>query len=205
LKAILDGRQARAEELLGELGIVPLDEAAGSAVGETIKSLLGGSRTTESGEVRPLGRLLDIGTGTGTMLSLLAPSADRVVAIDESREMRLVARARVLANGLVNCTVQAGDMYALSLADASFDTVTMDRVLGVASRPEVALIEARRVLRPGGRLLVVEAAQSGAERERLRNWLGDAGFDALEARECTPGAAEVYLGRRAAAPRAHVA
>jgi ubiquinone/menaquinone biosynthesis C-methylase UbiE len=95
-------------------------------------------------------------------------------------------------------------MYALSFADASFDTVTMDRVLGVASRPASAIAEAARLLRPGGRLLVVETGHSIAGREGLETWLGDAGFSPALARDGT-GASTIAVARRTAAARANVA
>jgi DNA-binding transcriptional ArsR family regulator len=204
LKSILDRRRGRAQELLTALGIEPLDDAAAEAVAAGLRELLAQTESVPCGEWPALGRLLDVGTGTGTMLPLLSPHADRIVAVDHSREMRLVARARVLANGLVNCTVQDGDMYALSFADAYFDTVTMDRVLGVASRPESAIAEAARLLRPGGRLLVVETGHSIAGGKGLETWLGDAGFSPALTRDGTSGSI-IAVARRTAAARANVA
>jgi len=201
LKTILDKRAIRAQELLAELGIKPLDPGTAAEVAATITALLA---TTDDG-AGALGRLLDIGTGTATMLPLLAPYADRVVAIDYSRDMRLVARARVLAHGLVNCTVQDGDMYALTLPQESFDTVTMDRVLGVAGQGGRAVAEAARMLKPGGRLLIVETSLSGVDEKMLLGWLGAPGIRPVEVRRSTDGHAFIALSEKRAAARSQVA
>ncbi|HSG64017.1 MAG TPA: methyltransferase domain-containing protein, partial [Gammaproteobacteria bacterium] len=145
---------------------------------------------------RTVGRLLDVGTGTGTMVELLATHADHVVAIDHSREMRLVARSRALAKGLANCTVQDGDMYALGFAAEAFDTVTMDRVLGVADRARDALAEAARVLKPAGRLLVVETRLSAIDERVLDVWLADAGLAAAAFRRSADGVACIALAAK---------
>ena len=173
---ILDSRQTRARELLGELGVTPLDAAAINEVGTTVEKLLRG-RVPEASH---LGDLLDVGTGTGSMLQLLAPRANRAVAVDRSREMRLVARARVSLEGLTNCTVREGDMYNLSFPQESFDIVTMDRVLGTADRPHDALKQAASVLKQDGHLLVVEAPGSPINEENLGSWVTEAGLTPVE-------------------------
>ena len=102
--------------------------------------------------------LLDIGTGTGRILQLFAPQIGFGLGIDLSHEMLTVARARLDKADLRNCHVRLGDMYHLSLPDSSFDAATLHRVLHYADRPAAALAEASRVLRPGGRLVVVDFA-----------------------------------------------
>jgi len=104
-----------------------------------------------------LGELLDIGTGTGRILKLLGERAEHAVGVDISSEMLLVARSNLHAAGLDRCTVRPGDMYQLPFANDSFDTVTMDEVLREAERPSAVIAEAARILRPGGRLLIVES------------------------------------------------
>jgi ubiquinone/menaquinone biosynthesis C-methylase UbiE len=107
----------------------------------------------------PLGRLLDIGTGTGRLLELLADRADSALGLDASREMLALARARLAERGLGSrCSVRQADMYRLPLADAAFDTVAMQMVLHYAEDPAAALAEAARVLAPGGRILIVDLA-----------------------------------------------
>jgi ArsR family transcriptional regulator len=114
---------------------------------------------------RPVGRLLDIGTGTGRMIELLGPKALQAVGVDKSSEMLRVARVKLEAAGIPSSLRQA-DMYVLPMPDGSADSVVIHQVLHYAHNPAAALAEAARVLRPGGRLLVVDFAAH--EREDLR-------------------------------------
>jgi ArsR family transcriptional regulator len=102
--------------------------------------------------------LLDIGTGTGQMLALLAPRISAGVGVDASRAMLALARARLSGPGMNHCAVRLGDMYRLPMADGSFDSVVLQMVLHYAEDPAAALAEAVRVLRPGGRLTVIDLA-----------------------------------------------
>lgn len=113
---------------------------------------------------RPLGDLLDIGCGQGRILKLLASRAQRVVGVDIDANARRFARAELLLAGLENCTLRQGDMYDLPFADGEFDTVILDDVLGDAARPQAAVVEAARLLKDGGRLLLLSrtAADAGA-------------------------------------------
>ena len=201
LQIILDKRRARAAELLAELGIKPMDSQTADDVAARVKSLVGASLGVAALIDTSLGRLLDIGTGTGTMLHMLAPFAEHVVAVDHSRDMRLVARTSALADGLANCTVQDGDMYALSFTDGAFDTITMDRVLGVAGHAREAVAEAGRVLRPGGRLLIVETSLSGVDEQILVGWLRTIGLTGVEIRRSTDSLAFIALAEKPEAPQ----
>ena len=107
--------------------------------------------------------LLDIGTGTGRMLEILAPRVERALGIDQSREMLSVARVNLERAGLDNGSVRLGDMYQLALPDASFDAVVIHQVLHYADRPAAAIAEAARVLRPGGILVLVDFAPHALE------------------------------------------
>jgi len=107
---------------------------------------------------RDMGRLLDIGTGTGQMLELLAPRISQGVGVDASRAMLALARARLSRPGLTHCAVRLGDMYRLPIADGAFDHVMLQMVLHYAEDPAAVLAEAVRVLRPGGTLVVVDLA-----------------------------------------------
>ena len=121
------------------------------------------------------GRLLDIGTGTGRVLELLAPRVRQALGVDASKAMLALARARLSRTELVHCSVRLGDMYRLALADASFDTVVLQMVLHYAEDPAGAIAEAARVLRCGGRLLVIDLAghQRADLTERLAHrWPG---------------------------------
>jgi ArsR family transcriptional regulator len=137
-----------------------------------------------------VGELLDIGTGSGGMMELLARRARHAVGIDISAPALRMARTRVHGAGLSHCEFHRGDMYELPCEDASFDTVSMDRLLALAKRPAAALAEAARALRPGGRLIIVErfdqmeAAGSEHPLRQLRSWLAGAGLDAARLRPC---------------------
>ena len=114
---------------------------------------------------RPLGRLVDIGTGTGRMIELFGPRSSQSVGIDRSSEMLRLARVKLESAG-ISSSLRQGDMYALPLADHSADSVIIHQVLHYAHSPATAIAEAARVLAPGGTLLVVDFAAH--EREELR-------------------------------------
>jgi ArsR family transcriptional regulator len=161
----------------------------------------------------PLGRLVDIGTGTGRMLELLGGQAEGAIGVDRSPEMLRLARAKLAEAGLEQVELRQGDMYAVSLPDGAADTVVLHQVLHYAQQPEAALAEAARLIAPGGRLLVVDFLPH--EREDLRSrhaharlgfsdaqmaaWFSAAGLtnvgsQALEGGELT---VKLWLGARA--------
>jgi ArsR family transcriptional regulator len=118
-----------------------------------------------------LGRLVDVGTGTGRMIELLGHRADSALGVDRSPEMLRLARGRIEACGLPRAEVRRGDMYALPGADGSVDTVVLHQVLHFADDPLAVLQEAARLLAPAGRLLVVDFMPHKREelRERQRH------------------------------------
>ncbi len=130
---------------------------ADSEVETAMAEMLAGAR---------LGRLVDLGTGTGRMLTLFAPQAESVQGIDRSPEMLRFARAKLAAAGLDRVELRQGDLYALPLPDDCADTVLLHQVLHYAHLPEAMLREAARILAPKGRLLVADFAPH--EREELR-------------------------------------
>ena len=134
---------------------------AESAVEAAVVAALGAA---ESGA--DLGRLVDVGTGTGRMIELLGPRAASALGIDRSPEMLRLARGRIEGAGLPHAEVRRGDMYALPRDDGSVDTVVFHQVLHFADDPAAVIAEAARVLAPGGRLLVVDFMPHG--REELR-------------------------------------
>jgi SAM-dependent methyltransferase len=107
--------------------------------------------------------LLDIGTGTGRMLEILAPRVEHALGIDQSRAMLSVARVNLERAGLENGRIRRGDMYQLALSDASFDAVVIHQVLHYADRPAAVIAEAARVLRPRGILVLVDFAPHALE------------------------------------------
>jgi ArsR family transcriptional regulator len=114
----------------------------------------------------PIGRLVDIGTGTGRMIELFARDAEAALGIDRSPEMLRLARAKLAAAGLDAVELRQGDMYSLPLPSGAADTAILHQVLHYAQNPAAAVAEAARLLAPGGRLLIVDFAPH--EREELR-------------------------------------
>lgn len=102
--------------------------------------------------------LVDMGTGTGRVLEVLAPHVERGIGIDLSREMLAVARANLERAGLRQCMVRQGDITQLPLPAASADLVTIHQVLHYAADPAAVVAEAARVLQPGGLLALVDFA-----------------------------------------------
>lgn len=122
--------------------------------------------------IAPLGKVLDIGTGTGRMIELFAPYADHFTAMDNNAEMLRLARAKLaglshLAIDGHGVDIMLGDFNALPLADASFDTILFHQVLHYAQAPEKVIAEAARVLAPSGRMMIVDFAPH--DREELRD------------------------------------
>lgn len=115
----------------------------------------------------PLGRMIDIGTGTGRMLELFAPRAEQALGIDRSSEMLRLARAKLSEQGLDHAELRQADLYALPLTDEGADLAILHHVLHFAQQPGAAIAEAARVLAPGGRLLIADFAPH--EREELRS------------------------------------
>lgn len=115
---------------------------------------------------RPLGTLVDIGTGTGRMIELFGPRSDQAIGIDRSSEMLRLARVKLEAAGIPS-SLRQGDMYALPLGDESADSVIIHQVLHYAHSPAAAIAEAARVLAKGGGIVIVDFAAH--DREDLRS------------------------------------
>jgi SAM-dependent methyltransferase len=159
-----------------------------------------------------MGAFLDIGTGTGRLLELVAPQAERAIGVDMSRDMLALARARLAERGLADrAAVRQADMYRLPFADAAFDAVALQMVLHYADDPAAALAEAARILKPGGTLLVADLAPHddaalmarqahrwpGFDDAQLAGWLGAAGCAASQAATIPgPLAVRIWPARR---------
>ncbi len=142
------------------------------------------------------GHLLDVGAGTGRLLELLAPRVERALGVDASRAMLALARSRLSKPELAHCSVRQADMYRLPLPDDAFDTVVLQMVLHYAEDPAAAVAEAARVLRPGGRLVVVDLLRHDQPMERLAHrWPGfdDAAIASLLAAAGLHGAGSVTV------------
>ena len=150
---------------------------------------------------KPIRSLLDLGTGTGRMLELFADDIERGLGLDLSLDMLALARARLDRAGLKNCSVRQGDIYDLALPRDSFDVVIIHQVLHFLDDSARAIREAARVLRPGGRLLVVDFAphdleflreehahrRLGFAAETVTQWLEAAGLDIVRQQTLPPG------------------
>ncbi len=110
-----------------------------------------------------LGRLLDVGTGTGRMIELFAEQCEYAAAIDNSPEMLRVARAKIdrLAGSKVE--MMLGDFNDLPIDNSSFDTLILHQVLHYAQNPQRVIKEASRVLSEGGRLMIVDFSSHNVE------------------------------------------
>ena len=151
----------------------------------------------ETLEGRVADLLVDLGTGTGRMLEVLAPRFRRGIGVDSSREMLAVARARLAAAGLTHAQVRLGDIAALDPAIGPADVITIHQVLHYFDDPGRMLAQARRLLRPGGEILIVDFAphdleflrtehahrRLGLSREQMNAWADAAGLDVRAVQE----------------------
>ncbi len=110
-----------------------------------------------------LDTIVDLGTGTGRMLELLAPHYRRGIGVDASREMLAVARAKLTGAGVHHAQVRLGDIADLDPALGPADLVVVHQVLHYFDDPGRVIAGARRLLAPGGALLIVDFAPHGLE------------------------------------------
>ncbi len=128
-----------------------------------------------------LGRLVDIGTGTGRMIELFGAQASQSIGIDRSPEMLRLARAKLAEQAGTGqagmaAELRQGDITRLALDEASADTVILHQVMHFLPAPELAVAEAGRILATGGRLLVVDFAPHDREDLRTRDAHSRLGF-----------------------------
>jgi ArsR family transcriptional regulator len=111
----------------------------------------------------PFGLVVDLGTGTGRVLELVAPRAKAVLGFDINRNMLSHARAKLAARGLANVQLRQGDIFNIDLAEGAADAVIIHQVLHFLEDPDRAVAEAARLLKPGGRLLIADFAPHGLD------------------------------------------
>lgn len=188
LPALL-AKRARAE---GWADTVAGDMERHYSPGRTWETLARGlTHLVETGDV------LDIASGDGVMAELLAPHARTILCVDASE--RVVSAARQRLRVFANVDVQVGDMHALESADVSFDLVLLMHALTYSEQPALAIEEAARVLRPGGRLLAAtlgkhahrttvepfEHRNLGFTVEQLRDFAHKAGLEVVACERLT--------------------
>jgi ArsR family transcriptional regulator len=165
----------------------------------------------------PFERLVDLGAGTGRMLTLLGGRARRSSGLDLSRQMLNIARGNVSAAGLAACELRHGDIFDTRLDDSSADLVVVHQVLHYLGEPAAAVAEAARLVASGGRLIIVDFAPHGLEflraehrhrrlgffDDEIGRWLADSGLGEVTVAALPPPASggltvKVWSARRAA-------
>jgi ubiquinone/menaquinone biosynthesis C-methylase UbiE/DNA-binding HxlR family transcriptional regulator len=185
LQVVRARRAEAASEYFEQIAPIWDEERSLHAAASTVEAAI-----VEAVGERPLGRVLDVGTGTGRMLQLLADRADRSVGLDTSHSMLSVARANLERAGVVNWELRQGDVHSPPLDAHSFDLVVIHQVLHYLDDPGRALCEAAKLVAPAGRLLVVDFAphrhdflraaahrRLGFSHQHLVDLFDQAGFD----------------------------
>lgn len=140
----------------------------------------------------PFNRVVDLGTGSGRMLTLLGKKAKMSVGLDLSQNMLNIARANVTKAGLDKVELRHGDIFSTRLPAESADLVIVHQVLHYLNDPVAAVSEAARLVSPGGRLLIVDFAPHNFEQlreehqhrrlgfadEEIAGWLEQSGLQA---------------------------
>jgi ubiquinone/menaquinone biosynthesis C-methylase UbiE/DNA-binding transcriptional ArsR family regulator len=139
----------------------------------------------------PFERVVDLGTGSGRMLTLLGKKARMSVGLDLSQNMLNIARTNVARAGLDKVELRHGDIFSTRLPQHSADLVLVHQVLHYLADPAAAVAEAARLVMPGGRLLIVDFAPHALEHLReehqhrrlgfaddeMHRWLSEAGLE----------------------------
>jgi ubiquinone/menaquinone biosynthesis C-methylase UbiE/DNA-binding transcriptional ArsR family regulator len=165
----------------------------------------------------PFRRLVDLGTGTGRMLTLLGPRAESALGLDLSRQMLNIARSNVTEAGLAACELRHGDIFDLRLAAGEADLVVAHQVLHYLGEPAAAVAEAARLVAPGGRLIIVDFAPHDLEflrsehqhrrlgflDDEIERWVTAAGLGEVSVAALPPAAkggltVKIWTARRAA-------
>ncbi len=191
-------RAAAAREYFEQIAPIWDEERSLHAAADTVEAVI-----LETVGDRPLGRVLDVGTGTGRILALLADRSERAVGLDSSHSMLSVARANLERAGVADWELRQGDVHSPPLDAASFDLVVIHQVLHYLDDPARAIAESAKLVASGGRLLVVDFAphrhdflraaahrRLGFTHEQLTDWFDQAGFDCSTITDVAPPAGQ---------------
>lgn len=157
-RAVRASHQARATEYFAKVAsswdLLKTLHVPEEAVEAAVAAELGG---------RQVDTLIDLGTGTGRMLEVLAGSYKRGIGIDSSREMLAVARSRLATAGITHAQVRLGDIGDVDLNAGPADVIVIHQVLHYFDDPGRMLAQARRLLKPGGEMIIVDFAPHDLE------------------------------------------
>ena len=192
LKLVLEKRRSTAREHFNRVA------------GRLGKSFCPGRTWTEIGpllaQLVPHVVVADLGAGEGWLSQLLARRAEKVIAVDNSPKMVAFGRAESKKKGIANLEYRLGDLAAPPIPAASVDMVILSQALHHAANPQQAVAAAAKLLRKGGRLIVLDLNQHQFDQARelygdywlgfsesdLRDWLATAGLKEIEVQLLTP-------------------
>ena len=192
LKLVLEKRRSAARDYFNRVA------------GRLGKGFCPGRTWTEIGpllaELVPQVVVADLGAGEGWLSQLLARRAKKVIAVDNSPKMVAFGRAEAKKKGIPNLEYRLGDLADPPIPPRSVDFVVLSQALHHAANPQQALVAAARLLRKGGRLIVLDLNQHQFDQSRelygdhwlgfseadLREWLKAAGLQQVEVQLLTP-------------------
>jgi ArsR family transcriptional regulator len=183
LRKRADRMRAYFDELAGRFGKQYVPGRSWKGLAETLLLLM------------PPLDIADLGAGEGAFSQLLARRAKQVIAVDNSPRMVEVAQELAHRNGLTNIEFRVGDLEDPPIADASVDLAFLSQSLHHALHPQRAVDAARRILRPGGRIAILDLKRHSFEEARelyADHWLGFAEAE-LESFLLKSGFAHVHV------------
>jgi len=145
-------------------------------------------------EVDKADTVVDVGVGTGRLLTALSSRSAQVIGVDHSSPMLDEAKARIDRDGLGNIELRLGEMSHLPLADSSADCAIVNMVLHHAANPQTVFSELSRVVKNGGKVVIADLLEHdldwfrermadqwmGFSRAEVKQWLSAAGFKLLK-------------------------
>jgi ArsR family transcriptional regulator len=158
-----DKMRAYFDELAGKFGRNYVPGRSWQGLAETLLTLM------------PPMVIADLGAGEGTFSQLLARRSKKVIAVDNSEKMVEYGRELARKHGVKNLEYRKGDLEEVPIRDATVDLAFFSQALHHAQHPQRAVAEASRILKPGGRIVVLDLLRHGYEEARelyADLWLG---------------------------------